>query len=75
MIFATRERMYGSYRSVFNSSRIEIIRIYFGNSYRNEYTHWIPLFPHPETYERIAFKTLPKFYRIYDREYDIKDLR
>lgn len=75
MIFASRERLHGSYHSVFNTSRIEIIRMYFGNSYRNENTYTIPLFPQPETYERLHFKTAPRFYRVCGRTYDRKDLK
>jgi hypothetical protein len=76
MIFATRERLHCSYHSVFNTSRIEsIIRRYFGNSYRNENSYTIPLFPQPETYERLNFKTSPRFYRICGRTYDREDLK
>lgn len=76
MIFASRERLNGSYHSVFNTSRIEsIIRRYFGNSYRSENTYTIPLFPQPETYERLHFKTSPKYYKVCGRIYDRKDLK
>lgn len=75
MIFASRERLYRSYHSVFNTSRIEIIRTYFGNSYRNENTYMLQIFPQPETYERLHYRTFNKFYRVCGMTYDIKDLK
>lgn len=75
MIFASRKRLHYSYHSVFNTSRTEIIRSYFGILYHSEYTHTIPVLPHPESYERRYLMMVNKFYRVCGMTYDIKDLK
>lgn len=75
MIFASRKRLLGSYHSVFNTSRTEIIRRYFGILYHSEYTHSIPVLPNPMSYERMYFRTVHKFYRVWGMAYNMKDLK